>query len=383
MSNFTYKPRSADAWKSRAEQSGSKFAGYALDEFKTYSAKKGSNWIRILPPTWENPAHYGLDLWVHFSVGPENGTVICLRKMKNQACPICEEFDKAEAQGKENAKDFKPIRRVLVWLINREDEKEKRPLLWAMGWTVDRDITKICRDRQTGELFQIDHPDSGYDISFDVEGEKPMIKYVGWQIARRSSPVDQAYLDYILKNPLDTVLAWRTYEEVKALLEGGVLESPSAAPAPYKFETETKAAPVAAALVVASAPAPVAAPVAAPALAPQAPFVSEWTTEHCSICGKPQYTIPTGVTCEAGHINAQSVEELAEIKAAQAAQAPLAAAAPAPPPSAPPAQTAPAGLFDARPTGAVPAAAAPAAETEAQPISRAASLRSRFATKNQ
>jgi hypothetical protein len=215
---FNYQARNEDAWKKRADQSGSQFDSFTKDEFKNYALRKGENCVRILPPTWDSPAHYGYDVWIHYSVGPNQGTVLCLQKMRNQKCPICEAHVKAESIGREDAKDLKPGRRVLVWILDRKEETT--PVLWAMAWTVDRDISKICKDRQSGELYQIDHPNAGFDLSFDKEGEKLQTKYTGFQLARRPSSVADAHLQYVADNPLPTVLLWRNYDEVKALFEG-------------------------------------------------------------------------------------------------------------------------------------------------------------------
>lgn len=362
MPQFQYKPRTEEQWNKRAK--GSVFDGYALDDFTTFSPKK-ENWIRILPPTWENPNHYGIDLWVHFSVGPNNGTIICLNKMKNQPCPVCQAFAKAEQQGREDAKDLKPTRRVLVWLLDRKEEKQ--PLLWAMAWTVDRDISKICRDRQTGELYQIDHPTAGYDLSFDKEGEQIQTKYTGFQLARKASPVDQKYVDYVVAHPLPSTLNWRTYEEVQALFEGQPVEAEKPV-----FETTLQSAPAAAAPPVASSAPPIPAspppvatappppPVVAAPPPPPKPFVSEWVGSNCT-CGSPQYSIsPTAITCEKGHVIERAIPGSVPGNGKSTAQAVVATTEDKSPPE---------GMFEKKDD--TTAVAKPAAD-------RASSLRQRF-----
>lgn len=237
-SSFTYQRRKAEDWDKRSNQQGGNFIGFIKDEVRTFSKKK-DNFVRMLPPTWEDSHHYGYDIWVHFSFGPQNATVLCPLKMKNKPCPGCEDYMEAEKAGREDAGKLKPTRRVLVWLINRNDEKEKKPEAWAMPWTLDRDITKICRDKQTGELYYIDDPEAGYDVSFEVQGESEQSKYVGVQLARRSSPVDQVYIDYIMKNPLPSILIWRSYEELAELLTGGAGEVENGQ-APVKDESRPK-----------------------------------------------------------------------------------------------------------------------------------------------
>jgi|SRR5277367_4532199 len=219
MSNrFTYVPRATEQWTQRAEQTGGSYIGFIKDSIETYSAKK-ENWLRILPPTWPDAKHYGFDCWVHYGVGPQNASVLCNLKMYNTPCSVCEAYTKADAEGREDAYEFKATRRVLIWMVDRQDEGDV-PVAWASPWTLDRDISKLCKDRQTGELYMIDHPEAGYDITFDREGELPNVKYVGIQIARRPSSVAEKYIEYIIERPLPSLLIKRTYEEVRALFEG-------------------------------------------------------------------------------------------------------------------------------------------------------------------
>lgn len=219
--SFQYKARSAESYDKRANQSGSQFISVIRDDINTFSAKKGDNVFRILPPTWEEPEHYGYDIWVHFGVGPTEGTVLCPSRMKKQRCPICEFQAKAEADGREDADDFAPRRRVCIWLIDRKAEKpEEAVCVWTMPWTVDRDISKFCKDRETGELYQIDNPANGYDVYLDKSGEKAHTKYLVTQLSRRPSPTDSKAVQAAIDNPIPSVLIWRSYEEIKEIFEG-------------------------------------------------------------------------------------------------------------------------------------------------------------------
>ncbi len=347
--NFQYRARPAEAWDKRA--SGKLFEGYALDQFPTLSLKD-ENTIRILPPTWEDPQHYGIDLWVHYGVGPGNATVICLHRMRGEKCPVCEAWARAEEQGREDAKELKPTRRVLVWLIDRADEKN--PFLWAMPQSVDTSIASICRDRMSGELYQIDHPDAGFDVYFQRKqkgGGAMFVEYVGFQLARRPTQVEQKYIDYISQHPLPSALNWRTYEEIERLFLGGAVNE----------EKPVQQAPGA------PAPTPVqSAPVAAVPPPPPTQFVSEYTGGHCSTCHQPQYTFPGGVTCQSGHVNVPAIEEQ------QAPPPPVVATPPPPPPPSVVTMPAPAGPTN----GQINPPPAPAPNV----VSRTAALRARFDT---
>ena len=353
MSPFTYVPRTEAQVSKRANQSGSNYASVIQDQFNTFSAKDGENSIRILPPTWENPEHYGYDIWVHFNVGPEGGTVLCPSRMKHQPCPICEFQSKAETAGREDAADFKPKRRVAVWLVDLKAEKqEDNPAIWTMPWTVDRDISKVCKDRESGELYMIDHPTAGYNVYFDKTGKDISTKYMGYSISKKYTSVDQKYIDFVAANPLPSCLLWRDAKEIQDLFEG---EAP-----PKKEEGQPVAdlarnpapAPVQVPLVI-----PPATSVAAP-VPPPKQFVSEWVMDNgqvvkCKTCGKDLYTIsPEDATCEGAHRVPLSVVF----------------APPTPPPS-------PVTIMPPPPVQAAPPVAAPSKIDE-----KANAMRSRFQT---
>ena len=218
---YQYKRRDEKTLEKRASQSGSDYQGIYVEDVEVYTTRKGENSIRILPPTWDDASHYGIDVWVHNQVGPGNATVLCLTKMKNKTCSICEEVAKLSSRGnEEEAKELKAKKRVLIYLIDRKDE-EKGPQVWAMPWGVDQDIAKLSKDKDTGEVYWVDDPNEGYDLHFDREGEKILTKYVGVVLARRPSKVAKKHITAITDFPLPEVLRWRTSKEILDLYTGG------------------------------------------------------------------------------------------------------------------------------------------------------------------
>lgn len=235
---FKYQARSVETLEKRASQQGGDFDKFLKDEYKEYKPKKGENWVRILPPTWENPNHYGWDVWTHNRIGPGKAGVICLYKQFGRPCCLCDARSRAEAaHDEELTKELRPQRRVLTWVIDRKDE-EKGPQLWPMPWTLDRDIAKISRDKRTGEIFLIDHPEEGYDVMFDKEGEMLTTKYIGIQISRRASSVDPVYFPYIEDNPLTETLLVRENAELWNIYTGGNEDAP---PEPSTVKTNGSA----------------------------------------------------------------------------------------------------------------------------------------------
>jgi hypothetical protein len=229
---FEYKRRDPEKMKERATGGGKDFKGFLHNEYTIYAPKDGDNWIRPLPPTWDNADHWGIDVHVHYGVGPDNGAVLCNAKMWKTACPICEARQRAQKAGDEAlAKELSASTRVLFWLLDRQ-EPTKGPLLWASPYTVDKEICALGQDKQTGEYYELDNPHNGFDVSFSKQGKGQLTKYSGYQVGRRETSVPSEALTYIQENPLHGTLVERSYEEVKQMFEGFLPPPPTNDSAP-------------------------------------------------------------------------------------------------------------------------------------------------------
>jgi hypothetical protein len=242
-SRFQYRARSTTAWEKRADQQAGAFIGFVKDQYKQLEVSD-DNYGRILPPTWTDPVpeHYGLDIWVHFSVGPLNATVLCPLKMRMKPCPICHDRQLKEESGREDVSELKPKRRVLVWWLDRKNESLGAQYV-ALPWTLDRDIAVVCQDPGTGELYYIDDPYNGYNVFFKREGKGLNTKYIGIQLDRKPSEVSDAVLNYIIENPLPEILLWRDYNELKDLYSGAEAAAPPVGTGQPERPLQTQFAP--------------------------------------------------------------------------------------------------------------------------------------------
>lgn len=221
-SSFQYETRSKEDIEKRAAGS-SDFDHYLKDHIKVFKPHDGANSIRILPPTWAGKkSHYGIDVHVHFSIGPDNQNYLCLQQHKDEPCPVCDERAKAKKDGDEDyAKEIRPVGRTLVYLVDRDNEKEGVQA-WAMPAGLDQAIVKVCIDRRTGDTLPIDHPEDGYDVEFEKTGTGIKTKYVGVAISRRSSSLGKAaWLDFAVENPLPDQLVFYTYDQISKEFGGG------------------------------------------------------------------------------------------------------------------------------------------------------------------
>lgn len=227
---FKYREH-GDEMRTRANQQGGSRDSFIIDAIRTWTPKKGENQVRLMPSTWKNAKHYGYDVWVHFGIGMDNNSYLCLKKMKDEECAICDEQHKAAREDEQElAQALAPKKRVASWIIDRADERTG-PQLWVMAWTIDRDICLIAQDKKTKEVYTLDHPDEGFDVYFTRQGEGRNTKYVAFQIDRSRSPISESakeqagWLDYIVDNPIPDLLVFQEADKLEKMIGEGL--SPS------------------------------------------------------------------------------------------------------------------------------------------------------------
>ena len=218
---FEYHKPTAEAVKKRSEQrGGNEFDSIFKSAVKVFKVKD-SNVLRLLPPTWEKPKHFGFDIFMHYSIGADSQSYLCPKEMLDKPCPICEARALAVKDGDDDyAKELKAGKRVIYYIIDRDEEKEGVQA-WAAPWTVDRDINTLIVDKRSGEVLGIDDPENGYDIEFSRTGKALTTKYVGMQIARRESDLgDDKWLEFAVNNPLPEQLQYFDYDHIAKVFGG-------------------------------------------------------------------------------------------------------------------------------------------------------------------
>jgi hypothetical protein len=227
--SFNYVRRSREDILERANASSGDFDDYIKRQFKKYKVRDGKNLIRILPPTWEKPRHYGYEIWLHYGIGADNQTYLSLAKMKAEKDPLAEAYLEADRDGNEKlAKALRARKRMLMWVIDRQAEDEG-PLLWAAPFTVDKDIATLSADEDTTEVLLIDEPAEGYDIRFHKEGKGISTEYPAAKIKLLGpSPLSDdedkaaAWLQFVQTNPLPEVLNFYSYDHISQVFNGNV-----------------------------------------------------------------------------------------------------------------------------------------------------------------
>jgi len=240
---FVYKPRSAETVHNRMQQyqNGNR-DNYIEGNVEGFTPAEGDNWVRLLPPTWNDPQHWAFDMYIHYDVGPDKASYLCIEKMYDAMaaagfpipdelltdgiplCAMCEELRRAQRAGeKEYGRALESNLRLAAWIINRKEEAQG-PKLWQYPITNDREFIAQATDRRTGEVANIDDPENGYDIDFHRKGKAMQTKYSGFKLARQPSPVDQKFVDFVVENPIPKLLKFYPYDHIM-----GIFAGPSAA----------------------------------------------------------------------------------------------------------------------------------------------------------
>lgn len=223
---FEYRERTREQMRDRAESGD--FDRMLKSGVKAWKPNSGDNRIRILPPTWKDAQHYGVDAWVHYGVGADRQSYLCLAKNQNKPDPIAEaceafqrEMDPDNKKDQEYHRQLKATKRVLVYLIDRDHENEGIQA-WFMPKGFDTDIVKCSVDKVTGEVLPIDHPEKGYDITFEKNGQGQHTKYEAVSIARRSTPLGKSkWLDDAMDAPLPDQLMFFSYDHIAKAFGAG------------------------------------------------------------------------------------------------------------------------------------------------------------------
>lgn len=227
--SFRYQPRSREDVKERANARGGNFDSIFKSKFKLYKMRDGKNILRIMPPTWDNPKHYGYDIWVNYNIGADNQSYLSISKMKGEKDPLDEARKQADRDGdKDLAKALRPTQRILMWVIDRQDEDEG-PQLFNCPFTLDKAIANLSFDEDTKEVVFIDDPEKGNDIRFYKEGSGIKTDYDASKMKiLNSSPLcddeglQEDWLKFITDNPLPEVLQFYDYDHINNVFDGNV-----------------------------------------------------------------------------------------------------------------------------------------------------------------
>ena len=187
---------------------------------------KDTNFIRIISPKFSKyPAdqlpYYGKEVFYHSNTGPDGRTYVCLRRMLNERCPICEYADQIRAVNENDVrlKELWPSRRYLYFIYDVQNEETER---LGLHWfdspvTVKNNITTLSRDRSTGQLLDVSDRENGRDIIFERLGKGMTgTSYEGFELKNNAPPPKEWYDG--APDDFDTFILYPTYEQLAAAI---------------------------------------------------------------------------------------------------------------------------------------------------------------------
>lgn len=228
MALTRYRP-TKETVAARQEQRGGFFDSVFHPDVKVYKPRDGKNLVRILPrsePEGVENKHFGMDVFIHRNIGPDNASYLCLLKHKGEPCPCCDlRRDLMEQGDPEIAKTVGWKKSVAYWVIDRNSEDDGvQLLLW--GYTYDEELSVASEDPTHGNVLDITHEDHGYDVAYRRGTEKPFPKTTAITIARDESPLcddmkwQNKWLDYVEDHPLSTILNYYPDEYISKVIKG-------------------------------------------------------------------------------------------------------------------------------------------------------------------
>jgi len=174
-----------------------------------------------------------LDYWVHRGIGEEGKEidVVCLKKTYGEPCPCCEKYDYYASKGnEEGTKALKPSQRVIYNLKDLDSEGPLK-IFTVSYWLFQKELNESARaegaDREEGDGSPIDyaHPDAKIKIRFrgkyaKLNGNK-YIEFFAFKFREHDIDVHSLIDDAVC---LDSCLNPLSYEKIKAILEGTVVD---------------------------------------------------------------------------------------------------------------------------------------------------------------
>jgi len=175
----------ADEHRKAKEGSGGKYNYVdtrALEKLgiMSYKAEPGDNFVRIISPKFSKYPPNDLpsfwkEVWTHSHIGADDRTFVCLKKMKNLPCPICELAERLKTSDgdKEKVKALWSYRDYLFFVYDvKNAETEKKGLHWYDApVTFKVEVISISRDKRTGKFIDVSTREEGMDIEFERIGK--------------------------------------------------------------------------------------------------------------------------------------------------------------------------------------------------------------------
>ncbi len=177
---------------------------YLKTDLAQFSPKDGDNCIRIVPCLGSDPwfpekvGTWGLDCRVVFMAGHGYFLVEIGKGGKTTLTAMFAEVEReVRKQDPEEARQFRGSRRTIMFVLDlNAGEVSKESLkIWPAAATLVDDFVRASKNKRTGELIEIEHPEHGRPIFFERVGSGRSTKYQGVQVDQEALPLEQWMAD--------------------------------------------------------------------------------------------------------------------------------------------------------------------------------------------
>ncbi len=186
-----------------------------------YGTKKkdGNNFIRIVAQSTKVPL--ALEIWKHSNIGQGKNTYLCLSKMFDKPCPICDYAANLKADGEkaEVLKELGVDHRFLLFVVDTTSrETEEEGAKWFdCPVSIWKEICLSSQDRRSGERFDPADPIDGRDIEF-IRTDGKRTSYGGFKLVKTEGEIPKSWYDHLPL--LEDILLMSDPEEMRTAATG-------------------------------------------------------------------------------------------------------------------------------------------------------------------
>ena len=206
-----------------------------------FTPKEGTNKIAIIPYEVKSKNHplvrskemeigdldAVMDLYIHRGIGPNNSSVVCLKRNFGKACPICEQADEFKNAGKEKEfNQLKPSRRCLYNIVDMVNPDKGVQVFDVSQFLFEKELIDEARNaaKSDGDFVNYAAPGmEGKIIKFRASKESfQKAEYFEFKsfgfIDREEEDWDEDWLESAIS--FDEAMIVPTYEEAGNILFG-------------------------------------------------------------------------------------------------------------------------------------------------------------------
>lgn len=218
------------------KDAGGSFKNIWVDElpFPRLKIKNGQHLLDIIPYLCgpNDPSHSEgtmvsyLDILVHGGIGPNSDMYICMDQYKKR-CAVCEEIRhmKDNDADEEDIKRIGAKRRGIYFVISYDEGEEKKgiQIMDLSHYLFQNNLIAQAKQpdqiaHKTGAWINYAGIEDGKRIFFTHTGTKVKTRIEGIKFYDRDYTFPESVFEKVLKHPLDTLLRFPNYDELKSYL---------------------------------------------------------------------------------------------------------------------------------------------------------------------